>query len=253
MCSDSVSGEPAARLAAGTSGRGTRRVIRLLEQIVPAEVAVVEAFEDRPDATLFPEEEAFIANAVHKRRTEFATARACARAALSRLGEPPAPIIPGLRGAPQWPQGVAGSITHCAGYRAAAVARTRDVVTLGLDAEPDETLPHGVLDMIASVKERALLAGLAVTAPGVCWDRLLFSAKESVYKAWFPIAQSWLDFDQADISIDPQGGTFLARLLVPGPLVDGSPLTSLAGRWLAARNLVLTAIVVPRTRNHSSF
>jgi 4'-phosphopantetheinyl transferase EntD len=219
----------------------------VLEQILPPEVAVVEAFEDDPDATLFPEEEVFVAKAVRKRRMEFTTARTCAHAALSRLGEPPAPIVPGLRGAPQWPEGVAGSITHCAGYRAAAVARTRDVVTLGLDAEPDEILPEGVLGMVASGSERAHLAGLAVTAPGVCWDRLLFSAKESVYKAWFPLTQSWLDFDQADISIDPERGTFLARLLVPGPLVDGSPLTSLAGRWLAARGLVMTAIVVPRT------
>lgn len=225
----------------------------MLEQILPPPVAAVEAFGDVPDATLFPEEAAVIARAVSRRRTEFATARACARAALARLGEPPAPILPGARGAPRWPAGLVGSITHCDGYRAAAVARTADLATLGLDAEPNEALPPGVYDMIALPSEQARIAGLAAArsaaGPAVCWDRLLFCAKEAVYKAWFPAAQRWLDFHEADITIDAAAtdahhGTFSARLLVPGPLVAGSPLTELRGRWLTARGLLLTAIVV---------
>jgi 4'-phosphopantetheinyl transferase EntD len=217
----------------------------MLERILPAEVAAVEAFDDVPDAKLFPEEEAAIARAVAKRRREFATARVCARAALARLGEPPAPILPGPRGAPQWPPGVVGSITHCQGYRAAAVARQADIAALGLDAEPDEPLPEGILDKIALASEQAQLAALPAPAPAVpCWDRLLFCAKESVYKAWFPAAERWLDFDQAEIAIDPIGATFTARLLVPGPTLAGSPLTSLRGRWLAGRGLIVTAIAV---------
>jgi 4'-phosphopantetheinyl transferase EntD len=224
-------------------------VLTVLEQILPPRVAAVEAFGDVSDATLFPEEAAVVARAVSKRRTEFATARACARAALARLGEPPAPILPGARGAPRWPVGLVGSITHCDSYRAAAVARITDVATLGLDAEPDEALPDGVFDVIALASEQARIADLAAVAPSVCWDRLLFCAKEAVYKAWFPVAQRWLDFREADITIDAaaidaQHGTFSARLLVPGPRVAGSPLTELRGRWLAARGLLVTAIVV---------
>ncbi|HEY5987192.1 MAG TPA: 4'-phosphopantetheinyl transferase superfamily protein [Streptosporangiaceae bacterium] len=217
----------------------------MLEQILPPKVAVAEAFRDDPAAQLFAEEEAVVARAVDKRRQEFATVRACARAALAELGEPPAPILPGLRGAPQWPAGITGSITHCEGYRAAGVAKTRDVLVLGLDAEPNEALPGGILDVIALDKERAQIAGLGVTEPRVCWDRLLFCAKESVYKAWFPLTQRWLDFEAADITIDASGGTFTARLLVPGPVLAGSRLTELHGRWLADRGLVATAIIVP--------
>ena len=114
----------------------------MLEQILPPAVAVVETFGDLPGATLFPEEEAAIARAVPKRRREFATGRGCARAALNRLGEPPVPILRGPQGAPLWPAGVVGSITHCDGYRAAAVARTSDIATVGLDAEPDKPLPR---------------------------------------------------------------------------------------------------------------
>jgi 4'-phosphopantetheinyl transferase EntD len=217
----------------------------MIERILPPEVSVVETFSDDPGAMLFPGEQAVIARAVAGRRREFATARACARAALVRLGEPPAPILRGPRGAPQWPAGVTGSITHCEGYRAAAVARTSDAVALGLDAEPNETLPGGVPELIALEEERAQVAGLAASEPGICWDRLLFCAKESVYKVWFPLTQRWLDFKEARITFNPADGTFTAGLLVPGPLVAGSPLRVLRGRWLAGQEIVATAIVVP--------
>jgi 4'-phosphopantetheinyl transferase EntD len=218
----------------------------VLADIVPPEVAADEAFGDPPDVVLFPEEEAVVARAVDKRRREFASARACARAGLARLGVPPVPILPGLRGAPQWPPGIVGSMTHCAGYRASAVARAGDMLTLGLDAEPDDSLPEGVLGAVASADERAALDALASAAPAPSWDRLLFSAKESVYKAWFPLTRRWLGFKEAAVTINPADGTFDARLLVEGPVVDGRRLTGFTGRWLAGDGLILTAIAVPR-------
>jgi 4'-phosphopantetheinyl transferase EntD len=230
----------------------------VIEAILPPEVAAEEAFEDVTDLVLFPEEEAVLTRAVGKRRREFTTARACARTALARLGLPPSPIVPGLRGAPQWPAGVTGSITHCAGYRAAAVARTEDMITLGLDAEPIGPLPAGVLDVISLDEERAQLAELAVSQPGVNWDRLLFCAKEAVYKAWFPITGRWLDFKEASVAFAPAApgtdtdtgtGTFTASILVPGPVIGDRLISSFTGRWLSSRNLLLTAITVtaPRT------
>ncbi len=217
----------------------------MLEQILPSTVVFVEAFRDDPGAVLFPQEEAVIARAAQRRRREFATVRACAHAALAQLGEPPAPIIPDAQGAPRWPDGVVGSMVHCAGYRAAGVARSRVVAALGFDAERNEPLPDGVLDAIARAAERNRIAELAVINPAVCWDRLLFCAKESVYKTWFPLTGRWLDFDAADVIIDPTGGGFTARLLVSGPVVAGSPMSMLHGRWLADRELVAAAITVP--------
>jgi len=214
--------------------------------MLPPQVAVEGAFDDPLHVVLFPEEEAVIAKAVFKRRQEFAIARACARAALGKLGLPPVPIVPGPRGAPQWPPGVVGSITHCVGYRACAVARDRDLVTIGLDAEPHDRLPEGVLEAIASADERAALSALAAAAPGVHWDRMLFSAKESVYKTWFPLTLRWLGFEDASIDIDPANGTFAARLLVDGPVVNGGALTGFEGRWLVSDGLIVTTIVVPR-------
>jgi 4'-phosphopantetheinyl transferase EntD len=218
----------------------------MIEQILPLRVAAAESFGDDPAAVLCPQEDAAIARASEGRRREFATARACARRAMARLGLPEVAVLPGPRGAPQWPGGVTGSITHCAGYRAAAVALTRDIVSLGVDAEPNEALPnHGMLQLIALDEERARLGELAAGIPGIYWDRLLFSAKESVYKTWFPLARRWLGFESADIVIDPRAGTFTARLLVPGPLVAGAPLTKMNGRWLAGHGFLVTAAVLP--------
>ncbi|HEX8007379.1 MAG TPA: 4'-phosphopantetheinyl transferase superfamily protein, partial [Trebonia sp.] len=220
----------------------------MIADILPDGVAAEEAFGDLPEAELFPEEEAVVAHAVSKRRREFSTARACGRAALARLGIPPAPIVPGARGAPQWPAGVVGSITHCDGYRACAVARESDVVTIGLDAEPHGTLPPGVLDLVSSAQERDGLARLSAAVPGVHWDRVLFCAKESVYKAWFPLTRRWLGFEEARVDIDPASWTFSARLLVEGPVINGAALTGFDGRWLVSNGLIATAIVVTRSR-----
>jgi 4'-phosphopantetheinyl transferase EntD len=217
----------------------------MIGRILPSGIAAAETFEDDADAELYPQESAFIARAAESRRREFATGRGCARAALARLGQPPVAVLPGPGGAPQWPEGVTGSITHCAGYRAAAVGLTTDVASLGVDAEPNEALPdHGMLELIALGEERVRLDELAASVPGICWDRLLFCAKESVYKAWFPLARCWLGFESADIVIDPRGGTFTSRLLVQGPILNGVPLTQMSGRWLADKGLLVTAVVV---------
>jgi 4'-phosphopantetheinyl transferase EntD len=215
----------------------------MIERILPAVVSCSEAFSDSPQSTLFPAEEALLTRVVEHRRREFATARACARTALTALGVAPAPILRGERGAPQWPPGFVGSITHCAGYRAAAVARAGDALTIGIDAEPGRALPDGVLNLVSLPAERPRLRELAAAAPGVCWDRVLFSAKESVYKAWFPLARRWLGFDEAEVTLEPADGTFRARLLVEGPVVDGRLLAGFTGRWLAADGLVLTAVI----------
>jgi 4'-phosphopantetheinyl transferase EntD len=218
----------------------------LIERILPSQVRSSESFGDNDAAELFPQECAFISRASEGRRREFATARACARAALARLGRSPDPVLPGPGGAPQWPDGVTGSITHCPGYRAAAVGLTTDIASLGVDAEPNEPLPdHGMLELIALDQERVRLGELAEANPGICWDRLLFCAKESVYKAWFPLARCWLGFESADIVIDPRRGTFTTRLLVQGPLVNGVPLTQLSGRWLGAKGLLVAVVAVP--------
>lgn len=226
----------------------------MIEKILPAGVASAEAFDDPPDAVLYPEEADVISRAVDKRRREFRTVRHCARRALRQLGLPPAAVLPGERGEPQWPPGVVGSMTHCGGYRAAALAHSCQLRALGIDAEPHEPLPAGVLDAISLGEERDRLSQLAAAARAICWDRILFCAKETIYKAWFPLTHRWLGFEDVAVTINPgtinpftadaAEGTFSARLLVAGPTIAGAELTRLDGRWLRSNGLVLTTIAL---------
>lgn len=206
----------------------------------PAGPGPAAAYPETIEAGLFPEEREHIARSVAKRRAEFAAVRRCARRALGELGYPPVPILPGEQREPRWPEGVVGSMTHCAGYCAAAVARAGEVPALGIDAEVHAPLPEGVLELIALDSERDRLGALAAAGPAsVHWDRVLFSAKESVYKAWFPLTRRWLGFEQADIELRLDG-SFAARLLA-GAADEGGP-RGFAGRWAVAGGLIATAI-----------
>lgn len=213
----------------------------MIERLVPDSVVVVSTRGDTEGIELFDEEAASVGRAVEKRRREFTTGRACARSALARLGVSAVAIPSGERGEPVWPTGVVGSITHCAGYRACAVARAEDVLSVGVDAEVHAPLPEGVLEQVAFGRELAMVAG---PAAGVCLDRVLFSAKEAVYKAWFPLARRWLGFEDVDLTIDAGDATFRARLLVPGPMVGGRRLTEFHGRWRVEHGIVAAATVV---------
>ncbi|MDO5498459.1 MAG: 4'-phosphopantetheinyl transferase superfamily protein [Propionibacteriaceae bacterium] len=227
----------------------------VLSSILPAQVVCAEEFSAGPSDSaeavvlsgLFDGERSAIAGAVPRRQAQFAAGRRCARAALGELGREPSAILPGARREPVWPDGVVGSITHCAGYCAAAVASQRTVWSLGIDAEAHEPLPEGVLEVVSDRDERALLRQLARTHPAVHWCRVLFSAKESIYKAVFPITRRWLGFDDATLTWDIFGGSFRARLnpdaahgLAPGSA--GPPVVT--GRFAVHGELIMTAVVL---------
>ncbi|MBF6047596.1 4'-phosphopantetheinyl transferase superfamily protein [Streptomyces sp. NRRL B-1677] len=220
----------------------------LLAGLFP-DVSVVELFADPPGAHLYPEEARLVARAVGKRRSEFATVRLCARTALAGLGVAPGPILRGPGGAPVWPEGVVGSMTHCDGYRAAAVTKNTVVASVGIDAEPHAPLPAGIERLVALPEERRTLDRLTRTHPAVHWDRLLFSAKESTYKTWFPLTGLWLDFGDCVITPDPDNGTFHCALNVPGPVVGGRRVDGFTGLWRTVTRdgaaFVATAIAVP--------
>ncbi|MFB7172621.1 4'-phosphopantetheinyl transferase [Streptomyces sp. NPDC056254] len=224
----------------------------MIERILPAYVAAAAQYTDPPEAVcrLHPQERAAVARASEGRRRTFATGRLCARRALDRLGVPAGPLPVGGSGEPLWPAGVAGAITHCDGYRAAAAARSTDLTGIGIDAEPHVPLPPGVLEAVALPHERVRLRTLARSRPGLHWDTVLFSAKESVYKTWFPLTGRWLDFTQAELRFHPEpgpattDGMFHARLLVDGPEVAGRTVRHFDGRWLVAGGLVFTAVTV---------
>ena len=217
----------------------------LLRAVLPDIDGLVSAelFHDPPELSPLPEEEPLIARSVAKRRNEFVTARHCARVAMGRLGIPDSPILKGEKGEPRWPEGLVGSLTHCEGYRGAVVGRSAAARSVGIDAEPHGVLPAGVLDAISLPVERHEIGGLPA---GLHWDRILFCAKEATYKAWFPLTQRWLGFEDAHVTFDVDSagaaGRFVSRILIDPAALSGPPGTALAGRWSVAEGLALTAI-----------
>jgi 4'-phosphopantetheinyl transferase EntD len=212
---------------------GNARLVSLFATLVPAS-ASAELFSDVPESTMFSDEAAAVAGAGAERRREFGTVRWCARKALRQLGVPAVPILPNEDRAPRWPVGVVGSMTHCAGYRAAVVARSGELCGVGIDAEAHAALPPAVLDFALRGEERARLLTLVDADPALHWDRIVFCAKEAVYKAWFPLTGRWLDFHDVSITVHLDG-TFEALLLGAGP-------RDLDGRWKVDRGLILAAI-----------
>ena len=214
----------------------------LMRAVLPdlADLVYAELYDDPPHLEPLPDEEPLIARSVSGRRNEFVTVRHCARVALSRLGVEPVPILKGEKGEPRWPDGVVGSLTHTRGYRGAAVGRSPAIRSVGIDAEPHDVLPDGVLQAISLPAEREEIARLPA---GLHWDRILFCAKEATYKAWFPLTGRWLGFEDAHITFDADGG-FVSHILIDPVARHGPPLTEMSGRWSVAGGLTLTAIVL---------
>ncbi len=215
--------------------------MRLLGPIVHPAV-VVERAQLAPLAAAYPQERALVAAAVPQRQREFATGRVAAREALSGLGLPPVALPIAAGGGPAWPTGVVGSITHCRGYVAAAVARAGELAAIGIDAEPHIELPDDVAALALSADEQRDVRDLG--ARGVGSPALLacvaFAAKEAVYKAWTTITGQFLDFDEATLTLHPAHCSFEAVLdpRRPGP-------HRLSGRYRVGHGLVVTAVLVP--------
>jgi enterobactin synthetase component D / holo-[acyl-carrier protein] synthase len=213
-----------------------------LGAILPASASTAFARHDIPGAPLFAAEEAAVEGAVETRRREFATARACARVALGRWGLSRQPIPVGPAGEPLWPAGIVGSITHCDGYRACAAAHRVDLLAVGIDAEPAQPLPAGTLAAVAFDDELAQVRRLVAEEPSVPWGRLLFSAKEAVFKAWYSLTGQRLGFEDAHLVVDPFSGTFSAHLAVRA----AGEQRGFRGRWALDEGIVLTAVAVTR-------
>ena len=94
---------------------------------------------------------------------------------------------------------------------------------------------------VAGDAERAWLAELNAACPGTPWDRVLFCAKESVYKAWYPYTGDRPGPRDLTVRIG-QAGTFAATL-PRGSVVR--PGARLIGRWLVRRGLIVTEVSIP--------
>lgn len=191
---------------------------------------------------VYPEEGTALARAVPIRAAEFGQGRACARAALGQFGVPSGPIPVGAHRAPVWPSGFVGSITHCRGLVAAVAARSERIVALGLDAEPVGALPEGTGRLILHPMDPHDPDGREGVAS---IEKVVFSAKESIFKALFPLTGVWLGFLDVVVAVDEAKRRFTAAP-APGAAATTPELTRLRGSWAVADGIVVAAAHLAR-------
>jgi len=214
---------------------------RALRALFPEPVVALTAAEGR-DAWLHPEEAACIVRAGAKRRREFSAGRSAARRALAQLGVADFALLADADRVPRWPEGVVGSISHCDGCCAVAVARRGPILSLGLDVERAEPLEDELAARICTPRERERTRALAPPA-GVDWGKLVFSAKESAYKCYFPLARTMLGFQDMEIEFSPDASRFNARLLLESA-PDAGGARRFEGRAAWSRDFVFTGVVL---------
>ena len=155
----------------------------MIEALLPPGAFGVEMRDAGQDVPMHPQEAALVAGAVGKRKREFALGRACARAALDGIGIETAPILRAGNGAPLWPRGLVGSITHTDGYACAVVGCAQSFKAIGVDAERVGGVGDELLPRLFDDEERARLLAMGEADRRVA-ATLGFSAKEACFKAW---------------------------------------------------------------------
>ena len=163
-----------------------------------------------PDYTILPEEYSFAETlSSNKRRDEYTLGRICAHRALSKFGLESVPI---LRNAetrePCWPESVRGSITHSDEFAAVAVGLSKDISGVGLDLESlSRSVNFGISRHVCVENERELLESLPSKQADLAL-RIIFSAKESIFKCLFPVSRTYLSFQDAKVTVNENESQF---------------------------------------------
>ncbi|KRB33467.1 4'-phosphopantetheinyl transferase [Mesorhizobium sp. Root695] len=153
---------------------------------------------DGDEAHLLPEEAHSIPARQPAMRRASGAARWIAHGLLAELGVSDAAILRAPTGAPVWPDGITGSLAHDDDMAVAAVAPIGHISALGIDVEPAQPLPDDILALVATPADRIDAADLHLAG------RILFAAKEAVYKASYPLDREVLGYE--DITVDLNAG-----------------------------------------------
>ena len=170
------------------------RELSLLARAVHPELMIgCRVIEIGDETALTPAEAEPLASSILSIRRASGAARIVAKSLLSELSAVCSDLPKLPSGAPAWPLGFVGSLTHDSPVAVAAVATSQALTSIGIDVEPNEPLPGEILDRVALPAEKKELDGDLVAA------RLLFCAKEAVYKATNPIDGVFLEHHDVEV------------------------------------------------------
>lgn len=179
------------------------------------DVAIVRLSVEQPMTyELRPgESRALSGEASAKKRARFLSGRSAANVALRKLGlaEPP-PVTQGPGSQPIWPPGVVGSITHCQGWAVVVAAKSTFASAIGIDLENVGRMKlRDVRNLICLDSE---LEWASEPNDHLLRTTMLFSAKEAIFKAFYPCCGRYFDFRDVELHWDSAARQFAGRLLV---------------------------------------
>ena len=222
-----------------------------LTNLFPDEVRWKIAEDWMWDAPLCSAEENLVLKAVEKRKREFRAGRNCAHTLLREASVECPALLKGKQREPGWPEGWVGSISHTQGLCVVAIAPQDLFQSIGLDVEQALPMKDEIKDMICLPEEQDQLVRLRLT-PGqelasLPLDKVIFSAKESIHKTYFPLNYHTLDFLDARVELNPADKSFAATIIKPEP-VPRVPIRDLKGKYCVNQNYVATFIAL-QSRN----
>ena len=197
------------------------------------------------DFHLLPEEQAIAESfGSQKRRAEFTMGRIFAHVALSRFGLEYEPILrnPETR-EPCWPNSVWGSITHSAGFAAVAVGLKKEIKGVGIDLESfSRSVDFKIRRHVCVDSELEWLASLPTKQANRAL-RIIFSAKESIFKCIYPGTKTYLTFKDAAVSVNEteKNFSFIIFKSFPGIIQQGFPH---GGRYSEMDKMLLTSVYI---------
>lgn len=211
---------------------------------LPPEVSVVLATPAMYLCSLMPGEAELVDFAIERRQREFRAGRTAAREALRLQGcTQPQPILWAGHRAPAWPEGFAGSITHCEGLVCAVAVRKHRILSLGIDAESASPLEPELLRLVCRAEELVMHERLRLPE-GSDWGKVAFCAKEAFFKCLYPLTRELLDFTDVviGITVSPDGTSGTCRV---DSVYGGSPvqLPEMEGRWTVGGGRVFASAV----------
>ena len=197
------------------------------------------------DFRLLPEEQAIAESfGSQKRRAEFTMGRIYAHGALSRFGLESEPILrnPETR-EPCWPDSICGSITHSAGFAAVAVGLKKEIKGVGIDLESfSRSLDFNIKRHVCVDSELEWLESLPTKQANRAL-RIIFSAKESIFKCIYPETKTYLTFKDAAVSVNETENNFSFIIFksFPDILKQGFPQH---GRYSEMDKMLLTSVYI---------
>jgi len=188
-------------------------LVNSIKILFPFDVFVEVLIASDKTYVLHPKEAAYLEDMPLKRRKSFVMGRVCSKNSLSKIYDDYFPVLVGKNRQPLWPEKVTGSISHSGDYCASVVTlKNESLISIGFDIETSKDISDFFIDYVCTDWEklnRGNLAGLS----HIEFSKLVFSIKESFYKAIYPVLKLELDFFDVEVDFSEHDHSFRFRSL----------------------------------------